>query len=383
MGDTPDAAAMRQPRDHPQTGKCGPDSDPNGPPPPNRHACVVERGARAVPVLGRRGLEYCGDPPMSTLYHVLGLPQGASHEQVKAAFRALARRFHPDVNAGSDAERRFKEVSQAYETLADPGARQAYDRALQCRAAEVRRRRWTFTATAAATFALTISAIGPVLWWTQAKRGSESARDTVSGPARRGPVAGALEKKQASGEVKGPAAIQATPAASPERRGRGSGWTSYRNARFGFALRFPAGVFAYEAERSGENVRTYVSHDGGAMLHIFAADNVPGTTLTRYRRSRMEERYAGAFFDQVPQRKFGFVLSGTQGDNAFYESVTFACDSRVVHGWQMIFPVSQRALYELVADEMDRTYTQRTKLNARCSEGSTSTSGRKAGHDRE
>jgi DnaJ domain len=290
---------------------------------------------------------------MSTLYHVLGLPQGASHVQVKTAFRALARRFHPDVNAGNDAaERRFKEVSQAYETLADPGARAAYDRALVCRAAEVRRRRWTFAATAAATFALTTSAIGPV-----------------------------LETKQASGEVKGPTASLATQATSPERRGRGSGWASYRNARFGFALRYPADVFAYEAGPPSENVRTLASRDGGAMLHIFAADNVAGTTLTRYRHSRMVERYAGAVFDQVPQRKFGFVLSGTQGDNAFYERVTFACDGRAVHGWQMIFPVSQRALYDLVADEMDRTYTQRTKPNARCSERSTSTMGRKAGDD--
>ena len=305
---------------------------------------------------------------MSTLYHVLGLPQGATREQVKAAFRALARRFHPDVNAGNDAaEQRFKEVSQAYETLADPGARAAYDRALVRRAAEVRRRRWTFAATAATTFALTTSAIWPVLWWSQARRGLEPARVAV------------LEAKQASGEVKGATAIMATPAASPEHRGRGSGWTSYRDPHFGFALRFPGDVFAYEAEPSGENARTFVSRDGGAMLHIFAADNNAGTTLTRYRRSRMVERYAGAVFDQVPQRKLGFVLSGTQGDNAFYERVTFACDGRAIHGWQMIFPVSQRALYDLVADEMDRTYTQRTKTNARCSEGSTPT--RKAGHD--
>ena len=93
-----------------------------------------ERGA--VLCRGRRELEYCGDPPMSTLYHILGLPKGANHEQVKAAFRTRARRFHPDVNAGNAAaEERFKEVSQAYETLADPTARAAYDRALVCRAA--------------------------------------------------------------------------------------------------------------------------------------------------------------------------------------------------------------------------------------------------------
>jgi len=314
---------------------------------------------------------------MSTLYHVLGLPQGASHEQVKAAFRSLARRFHPDVNAGSDAaEQRFKEVSQAYETLADPGARAAYDRALMCRVAEVRRRRWTFAATAAATFVLTTSAIGPALWWAQAKRGLDPAREIVAGAAGRGPVAGALETKQASGEVKGPMAVLAAPAASSERRGRGSGWTSYRDARFGFALRFPADVFAYEAGPSGEDVRTFVSRDGGAMLHIFAADNVAGISLIRYRRSRMMKRYAGAVFDQVPQRKSGFVLSGTQGDNAFYEHATLTCDGRAIHGWRMIFPISQRALYDLVVDEMDRTYTPRTKPNARCSEGSTSTVGR-------
>jgi curved DNA-binding protein CbpA len=319
---------------------------------------------------------------MSTLYHILGLPQGATQEQVKAAFRALARRFHPDVNAGSEtAEQRFKEVNQAYETLADPGARAAYDRALLRRAVEVRRRRWTFATTAATTFALTTSAIGPALWWTHAKRGLEPVRATVSGPERRGPVIGAPETKQASGEVKGPTTMLASQPASAERRGRGSGWTSYRDARFGFALRFPGDVFTHEAEPSGENVRTFFSRDGGAMLHIFAADNVAGTTLTRYRRSRMVERYAGAVFDQVPPRKLGFVLSGTQGESAFYERVTFACDGRAVHGWQIIFPVSQRALYDLVADEMDRTYTQRTKPNTRCGEGSTSTAGRKAGHD--
>jgi curved DNA-binding protein CbpA len=60
------------------------------------------------------------DSSMSTLYQVLGLPRGANQEQVKTAFRTLARRFHPDVNAGDEtAEQRFKEVNSAYETLAN------------------------------------------------------------------------------------------------------------------------------------------------------------------------------------------------------------------------------------------------------------------------
>jgi curved DNA-binding protein CbpA len=306
---------------------------------------------------------------MSTLYHILELPQCASHEQVKAAFRTLARRFHPDVNAGNDAaEQRFKEVSQAYETLVDPRARAAYDRALVCRAAEVRRRRWTFAMTAATTFVLTTSAIGLALWWTQVMRGPEPMRASVPDAAGRGPIVGAQE-------AKGPTDGLATPAASSEGRGRGSdGWATYHNARFSFALRYPADVFAYDVGPSSESVRTFVSPDG-AMLRIFADGNVAGTTLTHYRRSRMEARYAGAVFDQVPQHKFGFVLSGTQGSNAFYERVTFACDGRTIHGWQMVFPVSRRTLYDLVADEVDRTYTQRTRPSAQCSEPLSSAAG--------
>ena len=309
---------------------------------------------------------------MSTLYHVLGLPQGASHEQVKVAFRALARRFHPDVNAGSDAaEQRFKEVSGAYETLADPSARAAYDRALVCRAAEMRRRRWTFAATAATTFALTTGAIGLGLWWTQVMGGPEPSLPDAVG---RGPIVAAQEAKWASAEAKGPTDDFVT--ASLKGGGRGSGWATYHNARFGFALRYPADVFAYDVG-SSENVRNFVSRDG-AKLHIFGVDNVAGTTLTRYRRARMAARYAGAVFDNVsvPQRKFGFVLSGRQRGSAFYERVTFACDGRSIHGWQMIFPVSRRTLYDLVADEVDRTYTP----SAQCSGPLSSAAGRlKAG----
>ena len=51
---------------------------------------------------------------MSTPYRVLGLPRGANQQQVKAAFRTLARQFHPDVNAGdTTAGERFKEVNQS------------------------------------------------------------------------------------------------------------------------------------------------------------------------------------------------------------------------------------------------------------------------------
>ena len=305
---------------------------------------------------------------MSTLYRILGLPQGASHEQVKTAFRSLARRFHPDVNTGNAAaEERFKVVSQAYETLADPDARAAYDRALVCRAAEVKQHLSTFAVITVATFALTIAATGLALWWTHAKPGPEALRASVAEAAAGQGAVIAQETKPTGGETKDATAGLPTAGTSPQSRGRGSGWATYRNSRFNLALTYPADVFAYDVGPPTENARTFVSRDGRAMLRIFTADNVTGAMLAQYRRLRMEEGYAGAAFDQVKQRKFGFLLSGTQGEEAFYERVTSSCEGRAIHGWQLIFPVSQRTLYDLVADEMDRAYTQKANPRARCS----------------
>lgn len=65
-------------------------------------------------------------------YQVLGLADFADTDAVKAAFRQLARRHHPDLNAGNqDAEERFKEINAAYETLSDPAKRARHDHILQ------------------------------------------------------------------------------------------------------------------------------------------------------------------------------------------------------------------------------------------------------------
>ena len=61
-------------------------------------------------------------------YEILELERDASAEDVKRAFRRLARTLHPDVSEAPDAEERFKEVAQAYEVLSDPDGRSRYDR---------------------------------------------------------------------------------------------------------------------------------------------------------------------------------------------------------------------------------------------------------------
>ena len=61
-------------------------------------------------------------------YETLGIARGASQDDVKRAYRRLARKFHPDVSKEANAEARFKEIGEAYEVLKDPEKRAAYDR---------------------------------------------------------------------------------------------------------------------------------------------------------------------------------------------------------------------------------------------------------------
>jgi len=65
---------------------------------------------------------------VTEFYDLLGVPRDASEAEIKKAYRKLAMEYHPDRNSASEAEARFKEITEAYEVLRDPQKRAAYDR---------------------------------------------------------------------------------------------------------------------------------------------------------------------------------------------------------------------------------------------------------------
>jgi curved DNA-binding protein CbpA len=272
-----------------------------------------------------------------TLYEALDLPPEADEGQIKAAYRALARRLHPDVNGGNAAgAERLAKVNQAYATLGHPEMRAAYDRDLAQRRAELRRRYVFFAASSVATFVLTASVVSFAVR-RHLEAGAAAAKEPAAALAQ-SPTSGPQPTQQWRSDIAPP-----SPGAVP------ANWTTYRNARFDFVLRYPAGVFRLDAGRSGAHVQTFVSRDGRATLRILAAENSAGLSLGRVRSALIRERYAGASFDQTPQRRHWFALAGTRGQEVFMERVTFSCDGRSMHGWQMTYPANQRETYDELA----------------------------------
>jgi hypothetical protein len=401
---------------------------------------------------------------LRSFYRALGLRPEARDEEIKAAYRKLAKQHHPDLHAGDKrAEERFKNVNEAYATLSDPGARARYDAILSQKSQRSRRA----AAIMAASFALTVSVISAAIV-VQKHGGGLSPlaggwEKTESPAAQRGPTAAtavavsrqqavALPRTERDAEASAPspgpavedrligprtpelggatpagpgvesdggiraadrAAIAAVevppepkapgqlplPEAGPDARkgpdaqtppiepdtdaadaraGKAlaalprqsrtdsASWASHRNARLGFSLRYPPDIFVPDPAQSNALVTHFRSRDGRATLRIVATSNEAGRTLAQYRTALIQERYRQAKFDYAPQRDTWFVLSGFAGDDIFYERVTFACDRRSLHGWMLVFPASERALYEPIIEEMHRSYRHSNGPGARC-----------------
>jgi hypothetical protein len=356
---------------------------------------------------------------MGDLYGVLGLTPRASDGEIKAAYRELAKRLHPDVNAAADAEQRFTAINRAYELLGDRAKRAAYDRGMARR--RWARRGWGPVAAGLTSFTVTSAIVVAGMVWRQPspeagaqpapaaatvsegvvqaaaaadqqepapKQADEAiavpvpppvpaqmlpAAEAVPDPAQdaepiEAPAGGALEQPAEEPPTR-VAAHHLTPgpaAASPPEGGSAAGWATYRDVRYGFKLSYPADVFAATTD-AGQHARTVVSRDGRARLRIAAAETTGGTTLTDFRQTLMTG-YAGANVHYAPKGTYWFVLSGTQGEEIFYRRVTLSCDRKALHTWEVVFPAAERPAFEPIIDAMHRSYRHRNGPGARCGE---------------
>jgi DnaJ-domain-containing protein 1 len=85
-------------------------------------------------------------PEAATLYQVLNVPKTAAPEELKSAWRRMARQWHPDVCKEPDAATQFRRIQEAYELLSNPGKRARYDAALVMTAVAVQHRVAQYTA---------------------------------------------------------------------------------------------------------------------------------------------------------------------------------------------------------------------------------------------
>jgi hypothetical protein len=417
---------------------------------------------------------------MRSPYRALGLTPGADDDQIKSAFRQLAKQSHPDVNTSESASgERFKEIHKAYRLLHDPQMRAILDDII----AEVHaatRRRWLMAmATMTAVFILTVgggllfairvpipdpqmsmhqapaTAEGKTLASAERQRpangeNAKSSRELAEvagvekqGTARRAPAAtpagavlvkkppvsdehrrlaeavssptvasaaapavkeaksadepasslvaaeerAAVTPKKKQAQVQTPGTLSASVGAqaegdslakppapvegaipsgattwgaalviAPPKPEELAKWSTYRNERFGFSLKYPSRVFAV-AKGGGDDKVLLVSHDGRARLRVTGTPfNRTITTLPAYRQRLIAKQYSDVVFDRTPVHKTWFALAGRRGDKSFYARVVCACDARSLHTWELTYPPSERAFYESVAEEIRRSY---------------------------
>jgi hypothetical protein len=133
-------------------------------------------------------------------------------------------------------------------------------------------------------------------------------------------------------------------------------WATYHNDRFGFAIDYPADVFAVDDRTLGDFWRLFVSRDGQARLLVTAGFNSKRLSTASYRQAVINETYQGSNLVYAPLRKTWFVLAGDRGEEGFYERATFACDGRIIHRWRLTYPAGERPFYTKIIERIHQGY---------------------------
>lgn len=143
-------------------------------------------------------------------------------------------------------------------------------------------------------------------------------------------------------------------------------WQTIENERYGFMIAYPGSVFTPREVAPGAEGHVLVSHDGGARLLVGAFANDASATLMEYRDQILSENYSGADLDYAPIKKRSFIVSGTRGEMHFYERVSFTCGGQLINSWALLYPVSERHIYDRIVEAIARTYSPGAGRGGRC-----------------
>lgn len=143
-------------------------------------------------------------------------------------------------------------------------------------------------------------------------------------------------------------------------------WATLENSKHGFLIAYPIEVFQQRSDPAPGDGRVLYSRDGKAQLLVGAFTNEDATSMQAYRQYLMQEQYAGANITYAPVHRRWFVLSGTMGDQEFYERVSFTCGGRLINSWAMIYPHAENRFYDRIVEAIARTYTPGAGRTGNC-----------------
>jgi hypothetical protein len=143
-------------------------------------------------------------------------------------------------------------------------------------------------------------------------------------------------------------------------------WAKLRNDRHGFLIAYPAKVFPQQANQTTDEGQVFYSSDARARLLVGAFANQHATTFRAYRRFLLKENYSDADIDYAPVHKRWFILSGTIGNETFYQRVNFTCGGRLINSWAMIYLKAENKFYDRVVEAIAPTYKPGSGSSGNC-----------------
>jgi hypothetical protein len=133
-------------------------------------------------------------------------------------------------------------------------------------------------------------------------------------------------------------------------------WASYRNERFGFSLRYPAGIFAKDRAAEAGDGELFVARNTDARLLVGALVNDSGFTPATYLDHIARRSYPQYQIDYRRLVGNWFVLSGEANGRIFYEKVMFSCAGRLINSFAVIYPTDQRRDFDRIVEGIEATF---------------------------